>query len=97
MPASSAAITGTCRAWRTMTYWASQLTTAAAAARTARAAMALRSQARPVSGVVDRWMRGAVQGRCGVLGRRGGWPGPGGVRGVRHVGPGLLGLTPAER
>ena len=50
MPASSAEITGTCLTWRTMTYWASQLTTAAAAARTARAAIALRSQARPVSG-----------------------------------------------
>jgi hypothetical protein len=49
MPASSAAMAGTCRAWRTMTYWASQLTTAAAAARTASAAMALRSQARPLS------------------------------------------------
>ena len=47
-PASRAAITGTCLTRLTMTYWASQLTTAAAAASTARAAMALRNQARPV-------------------------------------------------
>src|SRR5215467_7541769 len=47
-PASRAAITGVRLIRLTMTYWASQLTTAAAAARTARAAMAFRSQARPV-------------------------------------------------
>jgi hypothetical protein len=43
--ASSAAISGVCRAWPTRTYWASQLTTAAAAAKAPRAAMALRSHA----------------------------------------------------
>jgi hypothetical protein len=53
MPASSAEIAGMCLTWRIMRYWASQLTTAAAAARTARATIALRSQARPVSGLVD--------------------------------------------
>ena len=84
MPASSAEIAGTCLTWRTMTYWASQLTTAAAAARTARAAIALRSQARPVSGgggpsrVVS---RSGPACRLGGLAER---ARAGGVRGVRH-------------
>ena len=45
MPASRAAITVSCLTARTRTYWASQLTAAAAAARTASAIIALRSQA----------------------------------------------------
>ena len=64
MPASSAAIAGTCRAWRTMTYCASQLTTAAAAASSASAAMALRSHARPPSAV---WLAaGRLAGLAGA-------------------------------
>src|SRR5258708_1555457 len=58
-PASRAAITGACLTWLTITYWASQLTTAAAAASTARAAIALRNHARPVFG----WPVAA----CGVV------------------------------
>src|SRR6266702_3267934 len=46
----TAATTGTCLTWLTITYWASQLTTAAAAASTARAAIALRNHARPMFG-----------------------------------------------
>src|SRR5579859_1213533 len=49
MPASRAATTGLCLTRPTMTYWASQLTAAAAAASTASAIIALRSQARPLS------------------------------------------------
>jgi hypothetical protein len=45
MPASRAATAGSCLTARTRTYWASQLTAAAAAARTASAAIALRSHA----------------------------------------------------
>ena len=56
-----------------MTYWASQLTTAAAAARTARAAIALRSQARPLSGT------GAVGSRAPF--RAGGASSAGGAAG----------------
>ena len=44
MPASRAATGVLCLTVRTRTYWASQLTAAAAAARTASAAIALRSQ-----------------------------------------------------
>ena len=44
MPASRAATAGLCLTERTMTYWASQLTAAAAAASTASASIALRSQ-----------------------------------------------------
>src|SRR6266704_123443 len=44
--ASSAAIRGVFLTWRTMTYWASQLTAAAAAARTVRLHIALRSHPR---------------------------------------------------
>ncbi len=75
MPASSAEITGTCSTWRTMTYWASQLTTAAAAARTARAAIALRSQARPVSGTVT--VGGGAPFRVGRASSAGGVAGQG--------------------
>jgi hypothetical protein len=72
MPASSAAIAGTCRARTTMTYWASQLTTAAAAARRASAAMALRSHARPLSaaGRVAGFLAGAAGAVCLGVGQR---------------------------
>ena len=74
MPASSAAITALCLTDRTRTYWASQLTTAAAAARTASASIAPRSQAcarspgsRPAgAGVIT--VRFAVPGRAVPVG-----------------------------
>ncbi len=45
MPASRAATVGLCLTMATITYWASQLTAAAAAASTVRASIALRSHA----------------------------------------------------
>ena len=68
--ASSAAIAGMRLTWRTMTYWASQLTAAAAAARTARLNIALRSH--PVPG--RRRRSGTSYGHRSVLHRAAGRP-----------------------
>jgi hypothetical protein len=78
-----------------MTYWASQLTTAAAAARTARAPIALRSQARPESGVVD--VAGGVPFGAGAASAQdGGADQSWALFAVCVTGAGLPGLTPAR-